>query len=394
MSRKKILFISMVQIYPCHTGGHLRTYSLAKALANKGYDVSVYSLTGRKKDYLKRKKSFYTFNDDHASEYVDLNPIRGILQFLCYRLNWPNIWLFLPFVKFWAPKKLKKMAGDSDIVIIDFIFPIKLSIVTKDKKTFINSHNLESELIGDSSLMKRLFSSWVRKKESRAHQFVDGVIACAETDFKFYVEHAKRTNFAWQIPNGVEPHKSTKRNSAMIKKEIGISPEVRLIIFSASQFGPNIEAYNELKRFQQKNKDWLESNKICFLIAGSVSNGTTRELSWFETGFVDDIRIYFEIADAAINPIKSGSGTNVKMFDYMDYNLPIISTSYGKRGFHLVDEYSYISLNMTDIKTGLEKYLSFNDQELLLISTHAKKNNKIYLADHIDNDFKSWFEKR
>ena len=56
------------------------------------------------------------------------------------------------------------------------------------------------------------------------------------------------------------------------------------------------------------------------------------------TGVVDDTarRDYLAAADVAVNPMFSGSGTNIKMFDFMAAGLPVISTPTGARGINLV----------------------------------------------------------
>ncbi|MEB3337773.1 MAG: glycosyltransferase, partial [Leptolyngbyaceae bacterium] len=50
------------------------------------------------------------------------------------------------------------------------------------------------------------------------------------------------------------------------------------------------------------------------------------------TGLVDDTRPYFEAADLAINPMLSGSGTNLKQVEYLAMGLPTLATPVGMRG--------------------------------------------------------------
>jgi len=38
------------------------------------------------------------------------------------------------------------------------------------------------------------------------------------------------------------------------------------------------------------------------------------------------------VVDFALNPMLSGSGTNLKMFDYMSAGIPVITTEFGTRG--------------------------------------------------------------
>jgi glycosyltransferase involved in cell wall biosynthesis len=54
-------------------------------------------------------------------------------------------------------------------------------------------------------------------------------------------------------------------------------------------------------------------------------------------GVVDEEEKYelYKLADIAINPMFSGSGTNLKMLDYMSAGIPIISTPIGARGLDI-----------------------------------------------------------
>ena len=58
--RRKLLFLSGLQVYPTLSGGNLRSFALANALQRHGLEVFVYSMVGRKKDYLRRRPSSMT----------------------------------------------------------------------------------------------------------------------------------------------------------------------------------------------------------------------------------------------------------------------------------------------------------------------------------------------
>jgi glycosyltransferase involved in cell wall biosynthesis len=49
-------------------------------------------------------------------------------------------------------------------------------------------------------------------------------------------------------------------------------------------------------------------------------------------GFVDDLRPFLAASDIALNPMLSGGGSNIKMFDYLAAGLPVLSTPFGARG--------------------------------------------------------------
>jgi glycosyltransferase involved in cell wall biosynthesis len=56
------------------------------------------------------------------------------------------------------------------------------------------------------------------------------------------------------------------------------------------------------------------------------------------TGFVDDIRPYFQRATAAICPVRDGGGTRIKVLDALAQGKPLVSTSIGCEGIAVVPE--------------------------------------------------------
>ena len=60
----------------------------------------------------------------------------------------------------------------------------------------------------------------------------------------------------------------------------------------------------------------------------------------------EEKRELFRVADIAINPMMSGSGTNLKMLDYMAAGLPVISTTVGARGINIQNRVHAIICNI------------------------------------------------
>ena len=53
----------------------------------------------------------------------------------------------------------------------------------------------------------------------------------------------------------------------------------------------------------------------------------------------EEKELYLSITDIAINPMMTGSGTNLKMLDYMANGIPVISTEVGARGLDIPNGY-------------------------------------------------------
>ena len=110
---------------------------------------------------------------------------------------------------------------------------------------------------------------------------------------------------------------------------------VPLILFLGSGHPPNVEAALQIIRnIAPKLPD------AYFLIAGSVCwmiRNEKREKNVGLAYFIsdDEKRELFRVANVALNPMMSGSGTNLKMLDYMAAGLPVISTAVGARGIDI-----------------------------------------------------------
>jgi len=51
----------------------------------------------------------------------------------------------------------------------------------------------------------------------------------------------------------------------------------------------------------------------------------------------DEKRELYKLADIAINPMFGGSGTNLKMLDYMSAGIPVVTTPIGARGIPITN---------------------------------------------------------
>ena len=58
------------------------------------------------------------------------------------------------------------------------------------------------------------------------------------------------------------------------------------------------------------------------------------------TGTVDDVRPFYASAVAAVVPIRSGSGTRLKILEAMAAGVPVISTRLGAEGIEVEAQYA------------------------------------------------------
>jgi glycosyltransferase involved in cell wall biosynthesis len=349
---KKILILSGIQIYPPTSGGQLRSSALAEALAERGFEVAIYSFTGRKEEYLSGKPSGWNRVSDRITEFVDRSRLFGICQWLSYRLDLPSVWLSV-LLGLSIPSGAKADLARADVVVLDFPFAYP-ALRGCLKPKFLHSHNLEHRI------WRGWKSWWVRAVEKAAARASDGILCCSEEEEVFFRRETSASHPLFRLNNRVDgrrflPDPVARRR---IRAAVGAADDERLILFSASAYRPNEEAFSFLRRFARDHGDLLERLRLRILVVGSVSPSEVREGRLIATGRVEAVEPYFQASDLAVNPVMQGSGTSLKLLEFVAAGLPVLSTDFGARGFELRPGEDYIGFTWESLPAVLESTLS------------------------------------
>jgi glycosyltransferase involved in cell wall biosynthesis len=344
----RVIFVSGLQIYPPVSGGTLRSFALANALRHHGFDVRVHSLTGRKADYRARRPSSMQVWPGGTEEHVDRG-LRSMLAWLgAYVLGLPPVWIAAQLAaaassrgQVFISRALREKLRWCDVIVADspFVYPIFSAPSAEGKLRILNTHNVEHQLLNDRSTWRnRLMRTLVRGVEIRAAEACDVLVSCCDGDARFFEANA-RVRQVVVVPNGIDMRRfdGIEVHRAAARGGLGIADEVKLFLFTASRWGPNREAFEYLLEFARGNALLLTEQRIHILVVGNVVRKPVRLPGFTATGRVDRTEPYFAAADAAINPILSGAGTNVKMCEFLALRLPIVTTAFGARGFRLED---------------------------------------------------------
>ncbi len=372
---KRVLLLSGIQVFPPESGGNLRTASLAKSLAGLGCQVRIYSFTGRKADYKSFQRSDFHSPQPGILEYVNRSWILGFLQWATYRLGLPDLWHFLPRPlgrQFWA------CVESSDLVVADFPFLLRYLKKMKPGTRILNSHNLEHERWRENRFQRACLAPLVKKIEEAASKIADWVLVSNAEEKDFYSVHSVNPGNILLLPNAVAPDRFKPDPSLKVKvrRELGIEDDQKVILFAASHYGPNREAYKTLLDFDREKSNWLEGQRIVFLVVGSVAPGPHRTKTLIATGPVKSVDGYFAAADFAINPIRSGSGTNIKMAEYLLARLPTLATAFGKRGLTLKEGEDYVPLELSRISEGITLMTDLTKEASWKMAYNAYERNR------------------
>lgn len=129
-----------------------------------------------------------------------------------------------------------------------------------------------------------------------------------------------------------------------------------LALFVGSFHPPNLEAVNEIASFAQQMPD------VAFLVAGSVCHRFWREelpRNVVLLGVVSDAlkRRLLGAADVALNPMRTGTGTNLKIIEYFASGVPTVSTALGARGLEADWHRDVVVSDLGDFPTAMRRML-------------------------------------
>ncbi|SJZ62334.1 glycosyltransferase [Pantoea eucalypti] len=240
----------------------------------------------------------------------------------------------------------------ADIIVHDFPFTVDYDIFigSDNKPRIYNSHNCETILYSTlhASEKSKPIVDIVARAERKLLEHADLILYCGSGDFDSFKKLAPHKESAmFYSPNGmIEQAKVVSSRASKHKYSA---------VFIGSAHLPNVSA-----ALYVAEKIAPECPEITFDIIGGCLPEGKYASNVIRHGRVTDAEkvMIFENASIALNPMLSGSGSNIKALDYFSYGLPILSTPFGMRGFNLESGKHYIECELEGFPEVLNKYLS------------------------------------
>ncbi|HEX9302827.1 MAG TPA: glycosyltransferase [Thermoanaerobaculia bacterium] len=233
-------------------------------------------------------------------------------------------------------------ARSADVIVFShpWVFPIVSRLPGLEDKPFVyDSQNVEGRLrrslLGERGLAGGV-AEMVESLERELCRRAAAIFACSTDDARsFESSYGIDPPRIHVIPNGTDVlrlkpsgAKEKRRSRALL----GFPPDGPLVVFVGSYYAPNTEAARFIcGRLAPELPD------VRFVLAGGCTQELARGVipaNVTALGVVDAEtrdRI-LAAADIAINPMSRGSGTNIKMLDFLGAGLPTLTTAVGARG--------------------------------------------------------------
>jgi glycosyltransferase involved in cell wall biosynthesis len=183
------------------------------------------------------------------------------------------------------------------------------------------------------------------------------------------------------VPNGVSV---SEIDFADWPRRAGLRADLRLppfgqMLFTGSWHEPNIVAARILLETARE----LPGTE--FLILGSV--GLALDRRWVPPnvrllGTVEERfkQAVLSSASAAVNPMTTGSGTNLKMLEYFAAGTPVISTAFGARGLGVSAGEHYIEAEPWSFAAGIRELAAMAPEQIAQMTEAARRHVERHLS--------------
>lgn len=324
---------------PLDCGGAIRAYNLYRNLA-RHMPVTIVSVV----DSWKRKKSMPLARDfsahavPHSREFTRLKEreekeaggeLLDILLIEHYDLM-PDL-----------VDLCRHLVYSTDIFIAShpFLFPL-LKRECGARTLVYEAHNIEAELKksyfppGNARAARYIDQTLAAEKEACMESAL--VISVSRYDSDYMVADFGVPEEKIHIsPNGADMSTAVftdEEEKAALKESLGIREP--LVIFLGGMHGPNIEAGDfiiEKLAPRDRDRTYVIAGRLCEHYGGGRRPipGNVALLGILSD---EEKEALYSISDVAINPMFSGSGTNIKIYDYGAHGMPVVTTRFGMRG--------------------------------------------------------------
>lgn len=343
----KILFITEKFPYPLDSGGRIRTYHILKGLSQE-HEVTLITIIEKEdqRQYIPELEK--VCREVRAIRAPCETPFQLGLKLVKNLFSTVPIVVerhYLPGIADEIKKQLQNGRSNFDVVHFDHLdASIYWHCAPETMITVLDEHNIVSNQIKTSADAERnpLKQFYMRfqlrrtvRYEAEVCQKMTCCFVCSDIDKSYLLNMAKDARIV-TIPNGVDVEYFRDRSWRTNVQGSLVQEPNSMIFVGTLDYGPGATA---VRYFCEEILPLIQEKvpNMRFWAVGQnppqyLQNLAERDKRIIVTGRVDDIRPYVARSKVFVVPLKSGSGTRLKILDAMAMGIPVISTSIGAEG--------------------------------------------------------------
>lgn len=345
---KKILVTDNQILDPPIGGGRVRIYELYKNFNPSAFNITYLGTFDWLGPAEREQKLAENFKEILIPMTVPHITADKIFSGLCKGKTTLDV--TTPLLMKFTPKyqrKLSQLIKKMDVVIVShpWVYPyVKTEIKNLGRKPVLiyDSQNIEykikKKLLNDTIFGKILVNK-VKKIEGKLIKNCDLIFACSDEDSKGFSDlYGVDKKKILVIPNGASvrdiPFPRIEEKELM-QKHFGFEKKPTAIFLASGGYEPNDNAaeYICLKIAPLLNDiTFVLVGSVCEIILNKYNNQLTQNIKLMGVVSKEDKKRLLHASDLALNPMTKGSGTNIKVFDYLAAGLPLVTTPVGARG--------------------------------------------------------------
>jgi sugar transferase (PEP-CTERM/EpsH1 system associated) len=335
----KLLWVKAGGLFPPDTGGKIRSFQILKQLARR-HEITLFTFYPEHPgdEHLRGNGIF----SDIVAVPLPLPAHRSLAEyFRSARIMAAGRPVTIG--KFLYPEVRRRYAellasATFDAIVCDFLVPGSLMHWKTPPPTILFTHNVEAQVwerhykVAFNPLVKvvcRLESRALAVTERRYAELADHVLAVSENDRAFFLQYVDPSRVS-VIPTGVDtdyfqpampPGSEPEQPDTMVfTGSMDWMPNQDGVAYFIDRIFPHIRreipgaAFWAVGRRPPRSMQALASGNVVV------------------TGAVDDIRPYLAKAAVCVVPLRSGSGTRIKIFEAMAMGKAVVSTTMGAEG--------------------------------------------------------------
>ena len=334
----KLTVASTFAIHPARGGGQLRILNLYRHLAEQ-CPVDVVALVGCEEPESQRllvpglREVRVPKSAEHAAAEAELQREAGI----------PVTDVAFPALHELTPQFARAVAnsaasGGALVASHPYTLPA-LRAADGHAQLWYDAHNVEIDLkagvLPRNPTGKRLIAAARTVEEACCRQANVVLASCSEDAERLRGLYNIPENRLVVVPNGVDTG-AIRFTGPTERQQLQGNLRMRraVAIFIGSWHEPNLRAVARIIKLAP------DLPSVAFAIVGSVG------LAFKELELPTNVELFGIVEDAlketllaiaafALNPVSEGSGTNMKMLDYLAAGVPVVSTDVGTRGLEL-----------------------------------------------------------